>query len=146
MHSPDAHVVVGAPRPHRFYLSDTSQDDLRFLDVTSSEAFAWESEDHGYVERFIRTRKGSVFWVRFSTTDENLRQALQAFKAFYNQPPRVVDRTTWVQNPGSSLAEPSEGRRLNTVSRCPEHSGSLPLRIFKKITCYNGIGMVYIKQ
>jgi hypothetical protein len=67
------------------YLSDVFQDELRFLGAASSPAFVREPEGNGCAERFIRTLKENLLWVRSFTTMEELRQALLAFKALYNR-------------------------------------------------------------
>jgi hypothetical protein len=56
-----------------------------FLGIASSPAFAREPEGNGCVERFIRTLKENLLWVRRFDTIEELRQALQAFKDTYNR-------------------------------------------------------------
>jgi len=43
-----------------------------------------EPEGNGCVERFIRTLKENLLWVRTSETVEDLRQALLEFKRQYN--------------------------------------------------------------
>jgi len=67
------------------YLSDVFQNELRFLGVASSPAFVREPEGNGCAERFIRTLKENLLWVRSFTTVEELRLALLAFKESYNQ-------------------------------------------------------------
>ncbi len=67
------------------YLSDVFQDELRFLGATSSPAFVREPEGNGCAERFIRTLKENLLWVRTFKTIEELRQALLEFKETYNQ-------------------------------------------------------------
>jgi putative transposase len=44
-----------------------------------------EPEGNGCVERFIRTLKENLLWVRRFATIEELRQALHAFKDTYNR-------------------------------------------------------------
>jgi putative transposase len=50
----------------------------------SSPAFVREPEGNGCVERFIRTLKENLLWVRRFATIEELRLALHAFKDTYN--------------------------------------------------------------
>ncbi len=69
-------------------MSDTLQDELRFLGITSSPAFVRAPEGNGCAERFIRTLKENLLWVRHFDTVEALRQALLAFRDTYN--------TTWL--------------------------------------------------
>jgi len=67
------------------YLSDVFQKELRFLGAASSPAFVREPEGNGCAERFIRTLKENLLWVRSFATIEELRLALLAFKESYNQ-------------------------------------------------------------
>ena len=70
------------------YMSDTFQDELRFLGIDSSPAFVRAPEGNGCAERFIRTLKENLLWVQTFDTVEELRQALLAFRDTYN--------TTWL--------------------------------------------------
>jgi len=67
------------------YMSDHFQDELAFLGIESSPAFVREPEGNGCAERFIRTLKEQLLWVQTFDTVEELRRALLAFKARYNQ-------------------------------------------------------------
>jgi putative transposase len=67
------------------YVSHDFQAEIRFLGLESSPAFVREPEGNGCAERFIRTLKENLLWVRYFTTLEELRLALQAFKELYNQ-------------------------------------------------------------
>jgi len=53
--------------------------------ITSSPAFVREPEGNGCAERFIRTLKENLLWVRTFETVEDLRQALLEFKRLYNE-------------------------------------------------------------
>ena len=70
------------------YMSDAFQRELAFLGVESSPAFVRAPEGNGCAERFIRTLKENLLWVRTFDTLEDLRQALLAFRESYN--------TTWL--------------------------------------------------
>ena len=70
------------------YLSDTFQHELAFLGIESSPAFVRAPEGNGCAERFIRTLKENLLWVRSFETIEQLRQALLDFRDTYN--------TTWL--------------------------------------------------
>ena len=59
--------------------------EIRFLGIESSPAFVREPEGNGCAERFIRTLKENLLWVRPFATVEELRLALIAFKRTYNQ-------------------------------------------------------------
>ena len=67
------------------YMSDYFQDELRFLGIQSSPAFVREPEGNGVAERFIRTLKEQLLWVRTFDTVEELRLALLEFKERYNR-------------------------------------------------------------
>ncbi len=66
------------------YLSDAFQAELRFLGIESSPAFVRAPEGNGCAERFIRTLKENLLWVRFFASVEELRQALLEFQETYN--------------------------------------------------------------
>jgi putative transposase len=70
------------------YMSDHFQKELAFLGIESSPAFVRSPEGNGCAERFIRTLKENLLWVRTFETVEELRQALLAFRETYN--------TTWL--------------------------------------------------
>ena len=53
-------------------LSDL-QAEIAFLDMESSPAFVRQPEGNGCVERFIRTLKEQLLWVRTFRTVEELR-------------------------------------------------------------------------
>ena len=67
------------------YVSHHFRTELRFLGIESSPAFVREPEGNGCAERFIRTLKENLPWVRHFATVEELRLALTAFKRTYNQ-------------------------------------------------------------
>jgi len=67
------------------YVSHDFQAEVRFLGIESSPAFVREPEGNGCAERFIRTLKENLLWVRHFATVEELRLALIAFKRTYNQ-------------------------------------------------------------
>jgi transposase InsO family protein len=67
------------------FVADDYQRELAFLGIASSPAFVREPEGNGCVERFIRTLKENLLWVRRFDTIEGLRLALHAFQAIYNQ-------------------------------------------------------------
>jgi putative transposase len=67
------------------YLADDFQRELAFLGIGASPAFVREPEGNGCAERFIRTLKENLLWVRRFDTIEELRQALHQFKDTYNR-------------------------------------------------------------
>src|SRR3712207_2376958 len=70
------------------YMADDFQRELRFLGIESSPAFVRAPEGNGCAERFIRTLKENLLWVRTFDTVEELRMALLEFRDAYN--------TTWL--------------------------------------------------
>jgi putative transposase len=66
------------------FVADDYQTELAFLGITSSPAFVREPEGNGCVERFIRTLKENLLWVRRFDTIEELRLALLEFQRLYN--------------------------------------------------------------
>jgi transposase InsO family protein len=66
------------------YVSRDFRKELRFLGIESSPAFVREPEGNGCAERFIRTLKENLLWVRRFETVEELRLALIAFRRTYN--------------------------------------------------------------
>jgi transposase InsO family protein len=73
------------------YLSDHFQRELRFLGMASSPSFVREPEGNGCSERFIRTLKEQLPWVRSFATVADLVEALGEFKRTYNER-RVIRR------------------------------------------------------
>ena len=72
------------------YMSDDFQAELWFLGVTSSPAFVRAPEGNGIAERFIRTLKEQLLWVRTFHTVEDLRLALHDWLRLYNEQWLVV--------------------------------------------------------
>jgi putative transposase len=67
------------------FVAHDYQAELAFLGIASSPAFVREPEGNGCVERFIRTLKENVLWVRRFATIEDLLLALHVFKDTYNR-------------------------------------------------------------
>jgi len=67
------------------FVAHDYQREIAFLGIESSPAFVREPEGNGCAERFIRTLKENLLWVRHFDSIEELRQALQAFKETYNR-------------------------------------------------------------
>ena len=61
------------------------QDHLKFLGIESSPSFVRAPEGNGVAERFMRTLKEQLLWVRDFETIEELRLALLDFQRMYNQ-------------------------------------------------------------
>lgn len=67
------------------YMSDDFQNEIRFLGIESSPAFVRQPEGNGCIERFFRTLKEQLLWVRRFRDLEELRTALAEFRQSYNQ-------------------------------------------------------------
>ncbi len=67
------------------YMSHAFQQELRFLGIESSPSFVKAPEGNGVAERFIRTLKEQLLWVRTFDTVEELRQAVLDFKERFNR-------------------------------------------------------------
>ena len=61
------------------------QQEVAFFGIESFPSFVREPEGNGVAERFIRTLKENLLWVRSFETIEELRLALLAFKRTYNE-------------------------------------------------------------
>jgi putative transposase len=66
------------------YMSDDFQDEIAFLGIEGSPSFVRQPEGNGVAERFIRTLKENLLWVRYFETIEDLRLALLEFADTYN--------------------------------------------------------------
>lgn len=67
------------------FVSDTYQEELRFLGIQSRPSFVREPEGNGCAERFVRALKEQLLWLRRIETVEELNAALQEFKDRFNQ-------------------------------------------------------------
>ena len=67
------------------YLADDFQQEVAFFGIESSPSFVREPEGNGVAERFIRTLKENLLWVRSFEMIEELRLALLEFKRTYNE-------------------------------------------------------------
>ena len=84
----DAGVARGLRLRHDHgsnYLADDFQQEIAFFGIESSPSFVREPEGNGVAERFIRTLKENLLWVRSFETIEELRLALLEFKRTYNE-------------------------------------------------------------
>lgn len=66
------------------YMSDDFQREIRFLGIDPSPAFVRQPEGNGCIERFFRTLKEQLLWIRRFRSLNELREALQAFRHRYN--------------------------------------------------------------
>ena len=67
------------------YINHDFQNEIAWLGVKSSPSFVRAPEGNGCAERFIRTLKENLLWVRTFGTIEEMQQALQEFKDDYNE-------------------------------------------------------------
>jgi putative transposase len=90
------------------YMSDHFQKEIAFLGIASSPAFIRAPEGNGCAERFIRTLKETLPWVRSFDTIEDLRIALLEFRDTYKRD--LADRTApfW----GPVAAEPESSNQI----------------------------------
>jgi transposase InsO family protein len=83
----DSQVASGLTLRHDHgsqYTSHDFQQELRFLGIRSSPSYVAEPECNGVAERFVRTLKEQLLWIRVFDTVEELRQALIEFMHDYN--------------------------------------------------------------
>ena len=67
------------------YMSGDFQDEVECLGIEASPSFVREPQGNGVAERFIRTLKENLLWVRTFDTIEELRAALVEFATRYNE-------------------------------------------------------------
>jgi len=67
------------------YISKYFQTEISFLGIKSSPSFVRSPEGNGISERFIRTLKEQLLWIRRFKNIEELNAALQEFKNRYNE-------------------------------------------------------------
>jgi len=67
------------------YMSDDFQSEIRFLGIEPSPAFVRQPEGNGCIERFFRTLKEQLLWVRRFQNLEELQAALTEFRDRYNK-------------------------------------------------------------
>jgi putative transposase len=67
------------------YMSDDFQAEIRFLGMQSSPSFVRQPEGNGCIERFFRTLKEQLLWIRNFRDLDDLRAALCEFRNRYNQ-------------------------------------------------------------
>jgi transposase InsO family protein len=67
------------------YVSDHFQAELAFLGIESSPAFVRSPEGNGCIERFFRTLKEQLLWVKPFRNAEEVRRAVAAWVKVYNE-------------------------------------------------------------
>ena len=92
------------------YMSGDFQDEIKCLGIEASPSFVREPEGNGVAERFIRTLKENLLWVRTFKIINELRAELAEFARRYNE--------TWlVARHGYKIAR--EGQRgANHATKC----------------------------
>jgi transposase InsO family protein len=66
-------------------MSDDFQSEIQFLGMESSPAFVRQPEGNGCIERFFRTLKEQLLWVRSFRDLAELRAGLLEFRSRYNE-------------------------------------------------------------
>lgn len=66
------------------YMSEDFQNEVRFLGMESSPAYVRQPEGNGCIERFFRTLKEQLLWVRTFRDLAELREAIEEFRQRYN--------------------------------------------------------------
>jgi transposase InsO family protein len=65
-------------------MAEDFQREIAFLGMEASPSFVRQPEGNGVAERFFRTLKEQLLWVRTFQTLEELQEALRAFRIWYN--------------------------------------------------------------
>ena len=91
-------------------MSDDFQNELRFLSMESSPAYVRKPEGNGCIERFFRTLKEQMLWLRTFSDVAELRQALTEFRHHYNNG-WILERLQY--------RTPAQARRDFCVELCP---------------------------
>jgi transposase InsO family protein len=66
------------------YMSEDFQTEIKFLGIEPSPAFVRQPEGNGCIERFFRTLKEQLLWIRRFKDVAELHEALTAFRDRYN--------------------------------------------------------------
>lgn len=66
------------------YMSDDFQNEIQFLGIKPSPAFVRQPEGNGCIERFFRTLKEQLLWLRRFRDLDELQTALIEFRERYN--------------------------------------------------------------
>ena len=81
---PSHHGLTEQLRSSQF-VSDDFQNELAFLGIDASPAFVRKPEGNACIERFFRSLKEQLLWVRHFPSVPELVRALEEFRALYNQ-------------------------------------------------------------
>jgi len=124
-------------------MSDEFQAEIALLGIESSPAFVREPEGNGCIERFFRTLKDQLLWLRDFTTLEELAEVLEQF--------RQCDNDHWVlerlrfESPRLAWREASRPRGSFTTTvketikepRCSSPRTALADPLFRRKLCQN---------
>ena len=66
------------------FVSHDYQNELKFLGIKSTPAYVAEPQCNGVSERFIRTLKEQLLWLRKFSSIQELNEALHRFKELFN--------------------------------------------------------------
>ena len=91
------------------YMSRHFQHELTWLGIQSSPSFVRAPEGNGIAERFFRTLKEQLLWVRTFDDVEQLLAALHDFRHRYNQ--------AWILARHGCVTPSERRRQLTTVER-----------------------------
>ena len=102
------------------YMSNDFQKEIDFLGIKASPSFVREPEGNGVAERFIRTLKENLLWVRDFETIEELRLALIEFARWYNDNWLVARHRYKNPSPGQGKSDGTtrSGRMNNAAAAC----------------------------
>jgi putative transposase len=126
------------------FMRDDFQREIRFPGLVSSPAFVREPEGNGCIERFFRTLKVQLLWVRHCETLEELAEALAEFRQRYNE--HWLSSSAFTFNPRGRLIRPclpwslphndnSKNCPSNRVRYNPATSRIGGLRIGESLAC-----------
>jgi putative transposase len=103
------------------YMSGDFQDEIKCLGIEASPSFVRQPEGNGVAERFIRTLKENLLWVRTFKTIEELRAELVAFARRYNE--------TWLvaRHGYKTPAKIREEQTMPQIAIDPTFAATLPL-------------------
>ena len=76
------------------YMAHDFQKEIKWLGITSSPAFVRMPKCNGCDERYIRTLKENLLWVRHFKTIEEVRLALMEFRQFSTKYGSCTDTST----------------------------------------------------
>ena len=103
------------------YMSGDFQDEIKCPGIEASPSFVRQPEGNFVAERFIRTLKENLLWVRALKTIEELRAELVAFARCYNE--------TWLvaRHRYKTPARVREEQTMPQIAIDPTFAATLPL-------------------